>query len=201
MKRLILVLFFVSFIAQVQAADIYDEAVKVYETPTDIVYYGQTYYAAARGTGDSLTTHFTQFFEILNCNDNDAYIFAYCSDVAGTEDVNILAYYSMDTDTAIVSSLNSGVIIDQLTTAPAGDTLNVYGGAQDELFGGARWMRLGFDGQTGNTNCYVYWWVSFKKDNADVNYKNHLNRRDHKAGAGVLALLLILGGLYFKKRK
>lgn len=186
---------------QAKAADIYDENVKVLETKSSIIYYGSTYYAAARGTGDSLTNHFTQFFEIIDCNDNPAYLYAYCTDVAGTEDVNVLAYYSMDCDSHIVSSLNSGVILDQLTTTPAGDTINVFGAAYDEMFGGSRWMRLCFDGQTGNTNCYVYWWAVFTKDNMEVSYRHSKNIRDHEAEIGILALLMAAGYSFYLLRR
>lgn len=143
-------------------ADTYDNSVKVRETATSIIYYGTIQFT----TGDSISNHFTQFFQIDDCNQSDAYIWAVCSNVAGTEDVNVIAHYSANTDTSILSSLNSGNILDQVQTTMKCDTLNVYAGAHDTYFSGARWCRLNFDGQTGNPVTLVSWWAVFKKNNA-----------------------------------
>ena len=200
MKRLIFLAIALLMVSQLWAGDVYDETVKRRETKTRVIYYGTVTFAAA----DLTDSHWTQFFQIDDCNASGKAglyptIGAVCSNVAGTEDVNVIAHYSMNMDTSIVSSLNSGVVIDQVVTTMLIDTLNYYAGAADAYFQGARWMRLVFDGQTGNPATTVSWWVSLAKNDPNAGAEKQV--LDHKAGAGILALLLILGGFYFKKRR
>lgn len=144
------------------AGDVYDKTVYVRETKTQLIYYG----TVAFGTADSSDNHFTQFFQIDDCNSDHAYIWAKCSAEGGTEDVNVIVHYSANTDTSIVSSLNSGVIIDSLTTVPVCDTIDVRTGVSDTYFEGARFMRINFDGQNNQTT--VTWYAVFKKNDPEV---------------------------------
>lgn len=200
MKRLIFIVIVLTMVSQLWAGDIYDETVKRRETKTRVIYYGTVVF----GASDLEDNHFTQFFQIDDCNASGKdglypTIGAVCSNVAGTEDVNVIAHYSMNMDTSIVSSLNSGVVIDQVVTTMLIDTLNYHTGAADAYFQGARFMRLNFDGQSSNPATTLSWWVSLVKNDPNVGAEKQV--LDHKAGAGILALLLILGGLYFKKRR
>lgn len=145
-------------------ADTYDNTVYVRETSTLLIYYGTVTFT----TSDSISNHYTQFFEISDCNQYPAYIWATCTNVAGTEDVNILPHYSVNTDTSIVSSLNSGIAIDQLTaTTMQADTMTVHTGVYETRFAGSRFCRLNLDGQTGNPVTTVSWWVILRKTHPD----------------------------------
>jgi len=200
MKRLIFLAIALLMVSQLWAGDIYDETVKRRETKTRVIYYGTVVF----GASDLEDNHFTQFFQIDDCNASGKdglypTIGAVCSDVTGTEDVDVVAHYSMNMDTSIVSSLNSGVVLTQVTTTMQMDTLNYHTGAADAYFQGARFVRLNFDGQSSNPATTLSWWVSLVKNDPNVGAEKQV--LDHKAGAGILALLLILSGLYLKKRR
>jgi len=168
MKRIFLITMLLAFMAtMLYAGDVYDKAVYVRETPTTVTYYGSCVFA----TADLENNHWTQFFQIDDLNANDAYIWAYMTDVAGTEDVNVMAYYSSNTDTSIATSLGSGTVIDQVTaTTIRCDTLNRATGVQCAYYKAARFMRLNFDGQTSNVASTLTWWITFKKNNPAVVY-------------------------------
>lgn len=200
MKKSIFIVIALAMVSQLWAGDIYDTKVTRRETRTRVIYSGTVVF----GASDLEDNHFTQFFQIDDCNASGKdglypTIGAVCSNVAGTEDVDVVAHYSMNMDTSIVSSLNSGVVLTQVITTMQMDTLNYHTGAADAYFQGARFMRLNFDGQTSNPATTLSWWVSLVKNDPNVGSEKQV--LDHKAGAGILALLLILGGLYYHKRK
>ncbi len=194
----------VLFVSQMEAADQYDETVKKRETETRVIYYGTVTFES----GNLEDSYYTQFFQIDDCNASGKdglypTIGGVCSDVTGTEDVNILAHYSFDPDTSIASTLNSGVIIDNLTTTMQIDTINYYDGSVDAYFQGSRYMRLIFDGQTSNVATTVSWWVSLVKN--DPNAGVNKSVMDHKASAiwpAIIIFILFAGsGIFWVIRK
>lgn len=144
------------------SADQYNQTVKVYESPTHVVYYGTIIFTASNLEDN----WYTQAMPILDLQGDAGFVWAVCSDVTGTEDVNILIQYSPDRTNWTTSSLNSGVIIDQVQTTMKGDTLSTYTGVRDTYFPGARWMRLNADGQASNVATTVSWYIVLKKTEA-----------------------------------
>jgi hypothetical protein len=146
----------------VWGADVYNEPVRWYETKSHVVYYG---ICDTMGTDNS----FTQWFCILGLADYPAYGWAICTNGTGTEDVNVLVEYSMSgaNATALADANNSGAVdgLDALTVTYKSDTLTTYEGTASPQFKTKPiWMRLKFDGQTGNpANSDVYWWAIFRK--------------------------------------
>lgn len=145
------------------AGDTYDSVVYVRQTKTQVIYYGTVVCATANATDN----HFTQFFQIDDCNTSNAYLWAKCSEV-GTETIDAIVHYSANTDTSILSTLASGVILNDFGTTPVCDTINVATAVKDAYFNGARFMRINFDGVGSNGNTTVSWWAIFKKNDADV---------------------------------
>lgn len=141
------------------AADSYDNTVSCAEGEFDVTYLGSTSFSA--GATDN---HYTQAMYIGDCNYYDAF-FAGWTDAVANDDVNIYVQYSMDRETWKLSTANSGQIIDDLHDGTVqADTINVYGGTRDVLYNSARWMRLYFDGQSGNTTAVdVTWMVHLTK--------------------------------------
>ena len=103
---------------------------------------------------------------ISDLNSGHCYIGAICSDVTGTEDVNVLVEYSFDRTNALATALNSGAIddMDALGTTMKIDTVDVIGGANCGYYKAALWMRLKFDEQTNNPATVISWWLTFKKN-------------------------------------
>ena len=156
-------------------------AVSVLETPTHIIYYG----TITMTTASKEANHYTKAMPIIDLTGDDGFVWAICSDVTGTEDVNVLIQYSPDRTNWIATSLGSGVIIDALSTTLVGDTLSITGAAYDKYYKGARYMRLNADGQSSNPATVVSWFIvlrklehfefkGFRKDNAKNAWKNAL---------------------------
>lgn len=147
------------------AGDRYDYATYVRQTKTTVIYYGTVTFA----TADLENNHFTKFFQIDDCNKEPAYLWAYMTDVTGTEDANAIIHFSSNTDTSIAGTNNSGNVLDQITaTTIRCDTLSETTGVHDTYYPAARFMRINFDGQASNVATTLTWWAIFKKNDPDV---------------------------------
>jgi len=114
---------------------------------------------------DTTGNHYTKWMYITDFNNNDAYIWAVCSE-AGTEDVNVTAEYSMNADSTSTGFVAGTAIdgLDALGTTPKVDTVNVVTGTADVKFKAARMVRFKFDGQTGNGDTTVSWWFVLRRN-------------------------------------
>jgi len=147
------------------AGDRYDYETYVRQTKTQVIYYGTVTFA----TANLEDNHFTKFFQIDDCNKEPAYLWAYCTNVSGTEDINAIIHFSSNTDTSLVGTNASGVVLDQITaTTMRCDTLSEATNVGDTYYSGARFMRINFDGQASNVATTLSWWAIFKKNDPDV---------------------------------
>jgi len=129
--------------------DTYNYTTSADEGATYVRYLGQVSLAS-----DSVGNHYTEAFYIGDSNQNTAYTSLVCSNVAGTEDVNVYLECSQDRLNWVTIS---GVLKDQLTTTQVYDTLNVIMGVNRLEYKSSVWARLKFDGQTNNPSTTVTW--------------------------------------------
>lgn len=140
------------------AGDTYNYAVSTKIGENYVLYYG-----TVNTTSDSIGNHYTQAMFIQELTANNAYIWAVTSNPnTGTEKVDVTAQYSMDRTTWISSTAAIDGLND-LGATSVPDTINVIVGARQVAYGPARWMRILFDGQAGNTKCTVTWYVLLRK--------------------------------------
>jgi hypothetical protein len=148
----------------------------VYEDDFIVMFYGTQ--APTGMNPDSTTNWYTKAFYIGDCNAGHAFVGAVTSEYAATAvtiDVNVYiehALYLGGSESWLAGPVASGIVLDQLTgTTVQNDTLDNYGPAgatesviHNRFYNTMPWMRLKFDGQTGNAkNAVVSWWVSFTK--------------------------------------
>src|SRR5690606_16601407 len=98
--------------------------------------------------------HYTQAFYIGDANQNTASVSLVCSDVTGTEDVDVFLELSQDRLNWITIST---ALKDQLQTTLVYDTLNIIGGVNLQQYKNSVWARLKFDGQANNPSTTVSW--------------------------------------------
>lgn len=116
------------------------------------------YFGTVDMSPDSLDSYHTQALLVGNANQGAAILQGIAADSTGTEDINIFAEFSQDLKSwhqltpAVVDSQSITVTYTSLHTA-AGDTLD-----------GSLWLRLHFDGQTGNSPTTVRWDVFLPKN-------------------------------------
>ena len=149
-------LLFVAMLSPCWAGDTYNQTVSFKIGESYVMYYG-----TVDMTDDTVGNFYTQACFLHELNHNNAFIYAVCSE-AGTEDVNVTAEYSMDRTTWLAGTAIDG--LDQLGTTSLVDTINVVTGAQQNAYYVGRWIRLKFDGQTGNGDTTVSWWMVFRKN-------------------------------------
>ena len=155
MKKLIILLLSAGLLLlpmQSYAADSYDNAVSVRESKSDLIYYGVQAFTA--GAEDS---HYTQAMYIGDMNLTNMFLIAW-TNATGGDDVNVFVQYSYDRTTWVLSSIASGQLMDDLNGGTVqADTINVIN-TNDQVFHAGVWMRLYFDGQTGNTTPVTVTW-------------------------------------------
>lgn len=143
--------------------------------------YVVTFYGVMASTGmnpDSTTNWYTKALYIGDCNADHAFIGAVTSEYAATDvtiDVNVYTEHAVTlgaSESWKAGLIASGICLDQLTgTTLQADTLDCWGPAgstasttHNRLYNAMPWLRLKFDGQTGNAkNAVVTWWVTFTK--------------------------------------
>jgi hypothetical protein len=162
-KMIVFVVLLMALVPVLFGADAYNETVKVRVTPSKVIYFG-----TVTCSGSTDNSFYTQAMRIADCNLGNAYIGAVCSALTGTEDVNVKIEYSLDRTNWLDSSVNNGVIIDNVTTNMKIDTLNVYRGVYCTYYPAALWMRVEIDEQPSNPACVVSWYVILPKSE---NYK------------------------------
>ena len=80
----------------------------------------------------------------------NCFIAAYTNNQSG-DDVDVFVEYSPDRSTWKLSTQASGKILDDLNGGTLqADTVNVVAATADVLYNSTIWMRLKYDGQTGN---------------------------------------------------
>ena len=159
-KIFLTVFLLIGFSVLFMGADSYDKAITVSEGDYDVTVYGTITYV----TADKEDTQYTKAIYIGDCNYYNAFMTAWTNAESG-DDVNSLVQYSMDRETWKAATINSGALFDDLNGGTVqADTINVIGATADPLFHAARWIRFGFDGQTGNpAGCIVTWGAHFTK--------------------------------------
>jgi len=122
---------------EVEAANSSNNAVSFFEGEDFILYYGTLAFSS-----DSTANHFTKAMDISECNNEIGGLQVVCSNVAGTEDVNVTLQYSN-----YLSYFHPSVIdsIDNVNTTAKIDSVG-----DDPNFFKTRYMRLKADGQSGN---------------------------------------------------
>lgn len=164
MKLSILFLVLFSFVS-VFAADTTNVAVNKEESPYHVMYYGPATMASDGGT-DNCTTQWMRI-DFLDLATNPGTIQIWTGDLVGTEDVNgYIEFSNSDTSSRFIA-LNTDPDLDAIATTVKIDTVVV---ALGKRCYGAKYMRLKFDGQTGNPHStVVHWYVTFlKPDRPDV---------------------------------
>lgn len=150
-------------------AQTYDSAANEAEGASYIRYTG----SAAITTTEST---YTQAMAIGDANQSIGVVKLRLPDVSGTEDVNVFVEFSNDLQnwTSI-----STAVYDALSTTAIYDSLDTVGGAALLEYKGSTWMRLHFDGQTGNPTNTLYWDVFLPKNTAAPlsGAANTVNRR------------------------
>lgn len=150
MKKLIItLLFMVLGFGLFVAGDTYDYKTNIDEGRTYVRYLGQI-----DMSNDTTGNHYTQALFIGDANQATGMLQAVCSNVPGTENVNVFLQLSNDRlnwieiPTAIRTGLSTTVIYD---------TLNIINGVNRVEYKNSVWMRLKFDGQTGNPSTTITW--------------------------------------------
>jgi hypothetical protein len=140
------------------AGDTYNQTVSVKVGESYVMYYG-----TVDMSDDSTGNFYTQAMFLHDLNLGNGYLWAVCSNPnTGTEDVNVTCQYSMDRTTWLSDTALDG--FDALGTTSVCDTVNVITGTNSTKFRTGRWIRILFDGQTGNTECTVSWWLILPKN-------------------------------------
>lgn len=139
---------------QSYAADSYNNSVSVRESKDGVAFYSVQAFTA--GATDS---HYTQAMYIGDMNLYNIFCAAWTNTTVA-DDVNLLIEYSIDRTTWVSATIGSGKLFDDLNGGTVqADTLNVIDGAADGLYHAMIWMRLVFDGQTGNTTPVTVTWT------------------------------------------
>ena len=152
----------------VQAADTSNVAVNFTETEYSIMYYGPAVMASDGGT-DNCTTQW-MLVDFIDFATNLGTIQLWCSDSTGTEDVNVYVQFSNSDSANRFFSLATDPDLDALSTSVVWDTVGI---ALGKRCYGTKYMRLKFDGQTGNPNgTAIHWYIFFlKPDRPSVQYR------------------------------
>lgn len=140
------------------AQDTYDYSVSIDEGLSFVRYTG-----SLNVFPDTTGNHYTQAMFIGDLNQNTGMFQGICSNVPGTESVNVLLQVSNDrlNWVEIASPLRSA-----LATTAVYDTVNVIQGVNRIEYRNSVWMRLKFDGQTGNPRTTISWSVYLPKNTA-----------------------------------
>lgn len=143
------------------SGDTYDQTVYSIDLGKTIIFYG-----TVDMSSDTVGNFYTQAIDITDINADHCYVTAVCSE-GGTEDVNALVQYSQDKTTWLNETKNSAAIdgLDAIGTTTKVDTVDVLVGASSTCYKSFRYMCLKFDGQTGNPDITVTWYLVFQKRN------------------------------------
>ncbi|GAG05582.1 unnamed protein product [marine sediment metagenome] len=139
---------------QSYATDSYNNSVSVRESKDGVALHGVQAFTA--GATDS---HYTQAMYIGDLNLYNIFCAAWTNSTA-SDDVNLNVEYSYDRETWVAATINSGALFDDLNGGTVqADTLNIYEGTADGLYHAMIWLRLVFDGQSGNTTPVTVTWT------------------------------------------
>lgn len=122
---------------EAEAANSSNNTVSFFEGEDFILYYGTIAFSS-----DSTANHFTKAMDISECNNEIGGLQVVCSNVTGTEDVNVTLQYSNYLSYFHPSVTDS---IDNVAIAAKIDSVGA-----DPNFYKTRYMRLKADGQAGN---------------------------------------------------
>jgi len=158
--KLILVFLVISY-SSVFAADTTNVVVNFIEQDGWILFYGPATFSqkTSAGTDNSIT----QWMDIskLDIANNPGEIQLWITNIAGTEDVNGFIQFSNTTTGADFQHLTTDADLDQIQTTVKFDTVGI---SETIKCNGARYMRLYFDGQTGNPDgASLNWYIFFTK--------------------------------------
>ncbi len=132
-------------------AQTYDVATSETEGTTYVRYTGDVDMTA---DGDSIASHYTQALYIGDSNQGTAVLQLDIPDSTGTEDINVFVEFSQD---RLSWTSISTAVIDAATNGTTYDTLSTVGGTALIEYSGSTWMRLHYDGQTGNPELVLNW--------------------------------------------
>lgn len=164
MKRFLAFFLVMIFAAISFAADTTNVAVSIKETDTHLIYYGVAYMKSDAGEDNC----FTQAFDISQCTDALGHAVMVCTNISGTEDINVYTAYSYEftdnTPSRAKFYTHGTQVIDQLQITVKYDTIGVVNAAYDG-FKGAKWMMFKFDGQTSSPHSTpINWWLTLRKN-------------------------------------
>lgn len=142
--------------ATLASAQTYNTPVTTVEGATYVRYTG-----SVDMTTDSTGSHYTQAMSIADANSGSGAVQLRLPNVTGTEDVNVFVEFSYD---LLNWSAISTAVTDGLSTTVVYDSLHSVGGADLFEFESSVWMRLHFDGQSGNPSNTLYWNVYLPKN-------------------------------------
>lgn len=144
---------------QIFAADVTNEAVNIEENKRFLMYYGTATFGAAGGT-DDVTTQW-MLVDFVDWINSPGTLQVWATDISGTEDYNGYVEFSNTTVGANFFYLTTDSDLDQIGITVKWDTVGV---ALGKKIYGVKYMRLRFDGQTGNPNSLVVnWYITFVK--------------------------------------
>lgn len=145
-KFLLIAMLFVSVpVIAAFDGDTYDMPVQIWESKTDFAAI-MTAFAMA----DSIGNYYSRAIYIGDCNTENAFCTAWTSSEAN-DDVNLLIEYSIDRQTWLPATINSGALFDDLNGGTVqSDTLNIIDASADALYHTAIYIRIVLDGQTSN---------------------------------------------------
>lgn len=129
----------------------YDQTVNKLEGEDWALYWGVIDFS-----DDSTGTYYTQAFAVEELNGEAGGLQAYCTNVAGTEDVNVALLYS---NTMSIWATSTTDILDQVQTTTKIDSVG-----DDPNFYKVRYAQVSVIGQSGNpaaTDCY--WFIFLDK--------------------------------------
>lgn len=159
MKCLGLVLLMLFYCVSIFAADTTNTAVNIEETEYFVMYYGTATFGVAGGT-DDVTTQWMKV-DFIDWINSLGTLQVWATDIAGTEDYNGFIEFSNTTVGANFFYLATDTDLDALAITVKWDTVGV---AMAKKIYGVKYMRLRFDGQTGNPNSLVVnWYITFVK--------------------------------------
>jgi len=142
--------------SQLFAADTTNVVVNYLESDYSILYYGPAKMGKAGGTDNSITQYMN--IEGLDFTNGLGHIQIWATDITGTEDYNGYIEFSNSTTGTTFQSLATDGDLDQMTTTVKLDTVGYANGIKTH---GAKYMRLKFDGQTGNPHSLVINWYIY----------------------------------------
>lgn len=155
MKSFFCLILMVVLVSPIFSGDTFNYPVNKIEGESKVTYWG-----TVDMSGDSIGNHYTQWMDISELCDGNAYIWGVVVSTVGTEDVNAYAQYSMNGDSTSQGVTTAYAItgLDAMTITPKIDTVNVQVGVGKVEYKTCRYMRFYFDGQTGNPETSVWWY-------------------------------------------